>query len=897
MAKCYCFDTEKIRNFNDKEIKGLNNETSIKPAIAVTLTTLQAGFILNDQQVLPATGEVFLASGVQTLEPKVMAVLLVLVRSIGQPVSAEQIFAEVWPRSVYNPIAVRRSINQLRNLFQDTDKSLIRTHPKRGYALHARLAQAAKTQAEPQQAAELTQPAETLHGAPVSGITKDVLPAHTTPADAGAANTGPANPGPESTAPANTTAPQRRPQAGALLATLKPFALWLVPLCLLISGFWWLKPAPVSQPTRWQVSALQPLTASKAEESFSLYTPDSSAVVYLRHSNQAGGASALWLAPNDGQQHRLLYQSKLPIKFFAFIAASDETLIEGQVTAPARSALQLVIAHELAGAVQFFRLQIADTLLSGPPASAEPISNPQIPGAPAAVTARQSVPAPAPAPAPAQIQATTQQSAQLTPLLTLADSSLFSPFFVANQQLYFLARQQGEQRLFQADLTTGQLSLLLAPSHQFSPYRIAPAPQQQIALLGFDHQQRSQIKLLTTDTATLTDYKTLDANWYFLAYHQAGQGYLLSDGKALFYLDNTRKISPLTFENYAFIHYPALSPDGRHISYTRADIQGDLFSLQWPDEQPQPLTASSRHNWQGSFSPDGKRLAYVSNKHGHSQIFLKDLASQQEWLLYANSDQQLALSQPIWSADGQQLAFARNQRLVLIQLSDNGQPNTSGPQGESRPPDPEQRQYMGQELDQVLGQPVQWLSNPARLLLRQPGQPASRWLLYDVASQQLQALGASNHTLFFSAGHWFEADAQQLRILSSPLTAATATAAPLQLSQGEAARSVFTADEHQRIVRQFVKAEGIYLLLTGQPAAGQTSVWFVSAASQQAVKVADVPLSAQQIWDLRDISLRDIAQAQPQQQHTQKNRLQILYSQETSEKDIQTLRFSKVTTE
>lgn len=816
MAKCYCFDTEKIRKLNDKEIKGLKNEISIKPAMPITLTALQAGFTLNEQQVLPATGEVFLASGVQTLEPKVMAVLLVLVRSIGQLVSAEQIFAEVWPRAIYNPIAVRRSINQLRNLFQDHNKSLIRTHPKRGYALHARLT-LLTTPEPPNTAAEK----------------------------------------PDAT---SKSAPQRRKH---FLAAQKPFALLL--LCLLCSLFWWRPLALLSQPTNWQVSALQPLTASKAAESFSLYTPDSSAVVYLQHSGQPNGVSTLWLAPNNGQQHRLLYQSQLPIKFFALMPATTAMPSAGPTAkpittqlapaipqTPAKSALQLVIAHEHSGGVHFYRLQIADAQRTADPSVAPPphLSPP---------------------------------AAQLTPLLTLADSSLFSPFFIVNQQLYFLARQRGEQRLFQADVTTGEFSLLLAPSHQFSPYRIAPAPQQQIAVLGFDHQQKSQIKLLATDTATLTDYQTLDANWYFLTYHQAGQGYLLSDGKALFYLDNTKKISPITFENYAFIHYPALSPDGRHISYTRTDIQGDLFSLQWPDGQRQPLTTAARHNWQGSFSPDGNRLAYVSNKHGHSQIFLKDLASQQEWLLYANADQQLALSQPIWSADGERLAFARNQRLVIVQLSDSAQLSHQKSPGESGP----QSQALSLQLDNVLGQPVQWLSNPARILLRQPGQPTSRWLLYEVASQQLQPLATSNHRLFFSAGHWFEADAQQLRIISTPLTAA----APLPLSPAEPADAVFSADEPQHIVKQFVKAEGIYLLLAGQPPASQSSVWFVSAASHQVSKVADVPLSAQQIWDLREIS-----QPPPLRQQ-QKNQLQILYSQETSEKDIQTLRFSKVTTE
>src|SRR5690606_6363523 len=111
------------------------------------------------------------------------------------------------------------------------------------------------------------------------------------------------------------------------------------------------------------------------------------------------------------------------------------------------------------------------------------------------------------------------------------------------------------------------------------------------------------------------------------------------------------------FENYAFLHYPSLSPDAQHLTFTQAKIKGNIFSSDLVSTQLSQLTHSTMHDWQGSYSADHSKLAYVSNKNGHSQIFVLDIKSNTERLVYGNSDQHLALSQPVWSGDNTQLAF------------------------------------------------------------------------------------------------------------------------------------------------------------------------------------------------------------------------------------------------
>jgi len=73
----------------------------------------------------------------QLLEPKVMAMLIVLCEHANSIISAEELFKQVWPHSIYSPNSVRRNIALLRKALCDDDKKLIKTHPKRGYSLQA----------------------------------------------------------------------------------------------------------------------------------------------------------------------------------------------------------------------------------------------------------------------------------------------------------------------------------------------------------------------------------------------------------------------------------------------------------------------------------------------------------------------------------------------------------------------------------------------------------------------------------------------------------------------------------------------------------------------------------------------------------------------------------------
>ena len=71
------------------------------------------------------------------LEPKVMGVLVCLARHAGEPVSRDELLQTVWPKTFVTDDGLKRSISELRRLFEDDvrEPHVIQTIPKRGYRL------------------------------------------------------------------------------------------------------------------------------------------------------------------------------------------------------------------------------------------------------------------------------------------------------------------------------------------------------------------------------------------------------------------------------------------------------------------------------------------------------------------------------------------------------------------------------------------------------------------------------------------------------------------------------------------------------------------------------------------------------------------------------------------
>ncbi len=88
-----------------------------------------------DVEVFPGENKINVAGEARKVEPRVMRVLMFLVRNKGRVVSREEILKEIWEDVIVNDEAITQSIYQLRKALSDGkgSKKYIETIPKKGY--------------------------------------------------------------------------------------------------------------------------------------------------------------------------------------------------------------------------------------------------------------------------------------------------------------------------------------------------------------------------------------------------------------------------------------------------------------------------------------------------------------------------------------------------------------------------------------------------------------------------------------------------------------------------------------------------------------------------------------------------------------------------------------------
>jgi Tol biopolymer transport system component len=104
----------------------------------------------------------------------------------------------------------------------------------------------------------------------------------------------------------------------------------------------------------------------------------------------------------------------------------------------------------------------------------------------------------------------------------------------------------------------------------------------------------------------------------------------------------------------------AVAPDGARAAFTVLGIDSDLWRLPVdpatgrPAGEPEPVVATTRVESRGAWSPDGRTIAFSSDRLGDMNLWLRDLAG--------GADRQLTRGpggdyQPNWSPDGRVIAF------------------------------------------------------------------------------------------------------------------------------------------------------------------------------------------------------------------------------------------------
>jgi eukaryotic-like serine/threonine-protein kinase len=105
---------------------------------------------------------------------------------------------------------------------------------------------------------------------------------------------------------------------------------------------------------------------------------------------------------------------------------------------------------------------------------------------------------------------------------------------------------------------------------------------------------------------------------------------------------------------------PALSPRGDRLAYLHSLAHLNIWRTEWPDARgshgpPVKLIASSRMDAEGDYSPDGKRIAFSSDRSGNFEIWATNSDGLNPVQLTSLGGSQTG--SPRWSPDGQNIVF------------------------------------------------------------------------------------------------------------------------------------------------------------------------------------------------------------------------------------------------
>lgn len=103
--------------------------------------SLSQGFTLDELRVNPREGGVTGPGGTQQLDPKVMAVLVVLAEHAGHVVPRDVLMSRIWPNTIVTEDALTRCLHEVRRHLAlagggEEYRAMIETLPKRGYRLN-----------------------------------------------------------------------------------------------------------------------------------------------------------------------------------------------------------------------------------------------------------------------------------------------------------------------------------------------------------------------------------------------------------------------------------------------------------------------------------------------------------------------------------------------------------------------------------------------------------------------------------------------------------------------------------------------------------------------------------------------------------------------------------------
>lgn len=120
-------------------------------------------------------------------------------------------------------------------------------------------------------------------------------------------------------------------------------------------------------------------------------------------------------------------------------------------------------------------------------------------------------------------------------------------------------------------------------------------------------------------------------------------------------------LEPMDIFDLKYISDPQISPDGSQIIYVlnSKDVMNDanrteIWKIDKDGKQNLPFISNDQRAYSPRWSPDGKKVLYISSRSGRTQLYIHWIAEGIESKVY---NFRSGLSSPKWSPDGKQIAF------------------------------------------------------------------------------------------------------------------------------------------------------------------------------------------------------------------------------------------------
>jgi Tol biopolymer transport system component len=115
-----------------------------------------------------------------------------------------------------------------------------------------------------------------------------------------------------------------------------------------------------------------------------------------------------------------------------------------------------------------------------------------------------------------------------------------------------------------------------------------------------------------------------------------------------------------------------VSPDGKTIVF---DLLGDIFTLPIAGGRATPLTSGMAFDAQPRYSPDGKRIVFMSDRDGETNIWIVNSDGSSPVQLTYTQTSNVSYASPEWSPDGSSIVVSRGEKgavspgLVLYEIN------------------------------------------------------------------------------------------------------------------------------------------------------------------------------------------------------------------------------------